>query len=166
MLTRLELTNRGLINSEGEVKCPLCELDEESIDHLFVTCPVAWRLWCSLVDLFGVSWVYPGSWAGVVESWFHFGMRSRRKCAWNTILAVVLWSIWKERKLRTFEGIATEFNDLFHNAKWRLCMWLCANKEFSDCKAEDLFMSWEGYLKSYPRRRKIREVWSCRRLAL
>lgn len=44
ILTRVELRRRCLLLEEGDAKCPLCELEEESIDHLLVTCPVTWRL--------------------------------------------------------------------------------------------------------------------------
>lgn len=134
--------NRHVLQPEGDSRCPLCELATESIDHLFVTRPVTWKLWSCFLDLMGVSWVCPGSWTGVMEYWFHSGLRSRRKLTWNTIPTVVLWSIWKERNMRVFEGTTSEFSGLFQNAKWRLCLWLCANKEFMVFKAGNLLQSW------------------------
>lgn len=35
----MQLRRRGLLNSEGDAKCPLCESVDESIDHLLVTLP-------------------------------------------------------------------------------------------------------------------------------
>lgn len=46
------------------------------------------------------------------------------------------------------------------SAKWRLCSWLYACKDFKDFKAGDLFLSWEGCLKSMPRKRKPQVKWS------
>lgn len=63
----MQLRRRGLLNSEGDAKCPLCESVDESIDHLLVTCPVSWRLWSCFSDLMGISWVCPESWEGVME---------------------------------------------------------------------------------------------------
>lgn len=90
VLTRVELRRRGLLNAVGDEMCPLCEEDGESLDHLFVTCPVSWRLWSCFLNLMGVSWVCPGSRDGVMEHWHLSDLRYRRKLVWNSILVVVL----------------------------------------------------------------------------
>lgn len=102
ILTRLELNRRGLLGPDGDSFCPLCELAEESLDHLFVICPVAWRLWSRFINLFGISWVSPGSWEGLLESWSLARLHHRKKLVWNTIPAAVLWSIWREKNSRVF----------------------------------------------------------------
>lgn len=81
-----------------------------------------------------------------MESWFIHRIRSRRKLAWVSIPVVVSWSIWKKRNARIFEGQSLDIGDLFQKVKWRLCVWLCSNKDFKDFKAEDFCQSWGGLL--------------------
>ena len=37
----------------------MCKSSGESVDHLFLHCPVARDLWSIVLGLFGVSWVIP-----------------------------------------------------------------------------------------------------------
>ena len=37
----------------------MCKCNGESIDHLFLHCPIAKDLWFMVLGLFGVSWVSP-----------------------------------------------------------------------------------------------------------
>lgn len=46
--------------------CSMCRGGVETVDHLFVHCSVACRLWSLIVALFGMAWVHPGSVIGVL----------------------------------------------------------------------------------------------------
>jgi hypothetical protein len=39
--------------------CCMCKHGGESIDHLFLHCEVATKIWSALLQLFGVDWVMP-----------------------------------------------------------------------------------------------------------
>ena len=43
----------------------MCKCNSESVDHLFLHCPVASELWDMVFGLFGVSWVMPLSVVGL-----------------------------------------------------------------------------------------------------
>ena len=51
-------------------RCFLCELEEESIDHILLHYNKARFLWCLLFSLFDVSWVIPSSVKETVLSWY------------------------------------------------------------------------------------------------
>lgn len=141
VLTRMDLRRRGLMSSEGDSSCPLCGLVDEMIDHLLATCPMTWKLWSYFSNLMGVSWVCPGSWVGLLMSWLFPSLGARRRLAWIMIPATIIWTIWKERIARIFEGKSLQFSELLEKTKWSLCVWLCTNKEFKDLKAGDLLQS-------------------------
>jgi len=50
------LRKRNIIVME---QCCMCKTCGESIDHLFLHCEVATKLWSALLNLFGVAWVMP-----------------------------------------------------------------------------------------------------------
>ena len=47
----------------------MCKCNGESIDHLFLYCPVAMDMWAMVFRLFGVSWVMPQSIVGLLACW-------------------------------------------------------------------------------------------------
>ncbi|KAL0015632.1 hypothetical protein SO802_002701 [Lithocarpus litseifolius] len=44
----------------------MCKCNGESVDHLFLHCPVALELWDMVFDSFGVCWVMPKSVVGLL----------------------------------------------------------------------------------------------------
>lgn len=51
-------------------RCFLCELEEESIDHILLHYNKARFLWRLLFSLFDVAWVIPSSVKETVLSWY------------------------------------------------------------------------------------------------
>ena len=47
----------------------MCKCNSETIDHLFLHCPVALELWDMVFGLFGVCWVMPFSVVGLLACW-------------------------------------------------------------------------------------------------
>ena len=39
--------------------CPMCLKDEETIDHLLLQCNNAMKIWNTVINWFGCSWVFP-----------------------------------------------------------------------------------------------------------
>ena len=39
----------------------MCKCNSETVDHLFLHCPVVLELWDMVFDLFGICWVMPMS---------------------------------------------------------------------------------------------------------
>ena len=49
--------------------CYMCKCNSESVNHLFLHCPVASEVWDMVFGLFGVSWVMPLSVVGLFACW-------------------------------------------------------------------------------------------------
>lgn len=47
----------------------MCKTCGEFIDHLFLHCKVATKLWSALLQLFGVVWVMPQTVSELLGSW-------------------------------------------------------------------------------------------------
>ena len=47
----------------------MCKCNDESVDHLFIHCPVVMDLWSMVLGLFGVSWVMPQLVVGLLACW-------------------------------------------------------------------------------------------------
>ena len=83
--------------------CCMCKASGESIDHLFLHCPIARDLWSLAFSAFGVWWVMPCHILAILQCW-STGFRSHRSGhLWEFIPHCVMWVIWRERNARSFE---------------------------------------------------------------
>ena len=55
-LDNLILRGRSLVN-----RCCMCYYNAESMDHIFVHCPVAHLLWVHMLQVLEIQWVMPDS---------------------------------------------------------------------------------------------------------
>ena len=81
----------------------MCKCNGESVDHLFLHCPVAMDMWAMVFGLFGVSWVMPQSVVGLLDCWQgRFGCH-RNGYIWLMVPHCLLWCLWREKNSRCFE---------------------------------------------------------------
>ena len=84
--------------------CYMCKRSGESVNHLILHCPIAFKLWSMVWSLFGVTWVMPQSVADLFASWQGpFG----RQCnidLWRAVPHCVLWCLWRETNSTCFKG--------------------------------------------------------------
>lgn len=85
-------------------QCVLCTCSEESVNHLFLHCPLAFDLWQFVFSVFGFHWVMPKCMKDVIYSWSGWCGTQGRGKIWNIIPHFLLWRIWGEQNTRTFEG--------------------------------------------------------------
>ena len=90
----------------------MCKSNGESVDHLFLHCPVAMDLWSMALGLFGVTWVMPHNVLGLLGCWQgNFG-RHRNGYIWSIVPHCLMWCLWRERNSRYFEDIERSIPDL------------------------------------------------------
>ena len=92
--------------------CCMCNLDGESIVHLFLHCPVANDLWSFVFSLFGVCWVMPRKITDLVSRWQGSFKRQKSYEIWAVIPHCLLWCLWRERNSRIFEDCDRSTLDL------------------------------------------------------
>ena len=68
-LTIDNLRKHGLIIQSW---CCMCKRNGETVDHLFLHCPVAMDMWYMVFGLFGVQWVMPSSVMDLFSCWMGF----------------------------------------------------------------------------------------------
>ncbi|RVX04331.1 Copper methylamine oxidase [Vitis vinifera] len=84
--------------------CILCRGNGESIDHLFLHCPVTIGLWHRLFNLVGLVWVPPRSIEDMLVITFKgLGNSLRGKTLWQIACLTLIWMVWQERNNRIFE---------------------------------------------------------------
>ena len=83
--------------------CVTCRYANESVNYLFLLCPVAQRIWTKIIQKFKVSWVIPQDINHLILGEFMLRRDRRIKLLWSLVLHSVLWTLWRERNQRIFE---------------------------------------------------------------
>ena len=90
----------------------MCKRNGESVDHLFLHCPIATDLCSIVLGLFGVTWVMPHYVLGLLRCWQgNFGCH-RNGYIWSIIPHCLMGHLWRERNIRCFEDIERSSPDL------------------------------------------------------
>ena len=92
--------------------CYMCKCNGESVDHLFLHCPVDMDLWSMVFGLFGVSWVMPQFVVGFLACWQGKFGHHRNRYKWLIVPHCLLWHLWRERNSRCFEDNERSIPDL------------------------------------------------------
>ena len=79
--------------------CILCRRSSETIDHLFLHCPITLALWHRIISQVGMKWVQPDSICDMmVISFKYFENSIRGKTLWRITCLSLLWIMWRARK--------------------------------------------------------------------
>jgi hypothetical protein len=124
--------------------CCMCKADGETIDHLFIHCPVAKELWDGVLHHFEVSWVLPSQVKELIEGWFGGLPKHRLSRIWNIVPHCLMWSLWREQNLRTFEDSETSLTDLKMQFFRMLFEWTQAMNCFSFSSFHDFLISFNS----------------------
>jgi hypothetical protein len=75
----------------------MCKHNGESIDHLVLHCEVAIEVWIMVLQLFGVTWVMPGTTKECLGSWRGQMGNCTVMQIWRMVPLCVMWCLWRER---------------------------------------------------------------------
>ena len=120
------LAKRGLPHPN---RCPLCDQDEENIQHLLVGCVFARDFWFQLLHFVGLAALSPqptdfsfAEWWEKVERQVCDEMRS----GLNSLIILGSWTIWKHRNDCVFNGASPRVATALTLAKEEVQMWCSA----------------------------------------
>ena len=82
----------------------MCCCCGETVDNLLLHCRKAYRLWCFVFRIFGISWVPSCKVSDFLFSWWNW-LGKHSSYIWNLVPLCLMWCIWKERNRRTFEDL-------------------------------------------------------------
>ena len=72
----------------------MCCCNEESVDHLLISCSLAHSLWMHMIQLFGIDWVMPGLVVDLLCCWHHW-LGKYNSNIWNLVLGCLMLTIWR-----------------------------------------------------------------------
>jgi hypothetical protein len=91
--------------------CCMCCCDGETVDHLLLHCSAVQKLWNYVFLTFRVHWVLPRQVADLLFGW-HNWFGKHHSHIWNLSPLCLMWTVWRERNLRTFEDLSSSPDQL------------------------------------------------------
>ena len=134
--------------------CILCKGNGESIDHLFLHCPITIRLGHKLFNLARLAWVPPRSIVDMMVIAFKgLGKSLRGKTLWQIASLTLLWMVWQERNNRIFEDKGRTEEMLWDLLLFYSSLWASCTPAFSGVPLSVLQLNWTVVCTS--------KVWDC-----
>ena len=122
---------------------PTCLANEESIDHLLLNCSLNQRIWRSIFSWFKFCGPLPNSTPSLFGFW-RLGVGSKRgQVMWKLSFSAAIWSLWKERNLRCFEGKSSVVSKIVDNVKHLVALWACPLPLFKGILISSILLNWD-----------------------
>jgi ribonuclease HI len=102
ILTWENLRKRGFI---GPSRCHLCQVKEETTNHLLDECNYTTEMWDWATGIFRQSNRTRGNINATINNWNEsYSENEMVNLCWNLMPGMIIWAIWKERNRRIFRN--------------------------------------------------------------
>ena len=85
-------------------QCIMCRRCGKTVEHLLLHCGKAYRLWCFVFRIFGISWVPSCTVSDFPFGWWNW-LGKHSSYIWNLVPLYLMWCIQRERNRWTFEDL-------------------------------------------------------------
>ncbi|XP_028113519.1 uncharacterized protein LOC114311591 [Camellia sinensis] len=124
--TSVFLQRIGILDGSASTLCIFCQEQQETAEHVLISCHLVWKVWTGLLQWWGTTWVVPNSVSNLLLWWSGFDCRKSERRIWNAIPLVTLWSIWKHRNECLFQASSPNLQELQELIVTRIAIWLKA----------------------------------------
>ena len=123
--------------------CICYRKSRETIDHLFLHCPITLGLWCRIFSQAGMEWVQPSNICDMlVISFKCFGYSIRGKTLLRIACLSLLWIVWRERNARIFEDIWKTLEMMWDQLHFYVSFWAYYTNIFKPYPLGVIQLSW------------------------
>ena len=89
-------------------RCPLCDQEGETINHLLLASVFSWQFWFRLLQRVGLQNLSPQRVESSFDGWcsrINKGVVKQVQQGLNSIVIISIWTIWKQCSLCVFYGL-------------------------------------------------------------
>lgn len=135
--TRLNLLRRKFLSSSADAHCPVCQLDQESVDHVFIHCPFATKVWSLCYCWLGLQRVLPDTCRNHFLQHDFLGLNTKQNEVFRVIWLAVIWSLWIHRNNIIFRGGGLHEGEVLEAALLRAWHWISGRVKGSSFSVYD-----------------------------
>ncbi|XP_071713621.1 uncharacterized protein [Rutidosis leptorrhynchoides] len=111
---RFELDKRGI--DLNNVRCPICDGDIETVEHILFSCQVAKDLWSKVLKWWGYNSAIFG-YEDIFNGTFGYVAYDHKRNQWQAICWVVCYILWKNRNAKVFKNKLETVPSLFNEVQ-------------------------------------------------
>ncbi|KAL4570624.1 hypothetical protein LXL04_026282 [Taraxacum kok-saghyz] len=105
--------------------CDLCNMAEETCEHILIQCSWTEEIWALVRDWCGMDFTGTHTMEQRIEASLKMGQdNKKKKKTANAIVLVTLWTIWKARNKKTFNGRRTPPWRIIEEIKSQSYLWV------------------------------------------
>lgn len=120
--------------------CVFCNLDGESVNHMFIHCPYSIKVWWLLLREVEAIWVTPkGCFQLLSSNCAALGKGKKTKVLWGCLVQGIFWNLWMESNRRIFEdykGVGVD--ELWDRVKLWAALWVYVTNVFKNLTASSI----------------------------
>lgn len=123
--TRTELAKRNALPPNSATTCGLCQLEEETVAHLFCSCGVAWKVWVRICKWLGVcSVLQQDTKAWFLQFSYIIGAGKLENYAASLIWIATIGVLWSFRNKAIFKGEVVDIESIIELIQFKAWLWL------------------------------------------
>jgi hypothetical protein len=110
-------------------KCPLCDQEDEDIDHLLVSCVFARQFWYHLLRQAGFHLLAPQPTDYLFDDWWEkvsLATSGLTRRGLNSLIILGAWTIWNHRNKCVFDGASPSMVEILILAGEERRQWMIA----------------------------------------
>ncbi|KAM0072977.1 putative reverse transcriptase zinc-binding domain-containing protein [Helianthus debilis subsp. tardiflorus] len=136
--TVVELVKRNI--NIANTNCPLCEFDDETVEHVFTSCFVALVVWPKISRWCKVPNIYTFSFRDLLDFHSRCGLGEKAAEALKGIIRIAYWSLWRARNGLKFNGKKVRIDDIVSEVKSVGFLWFKSRSELKN-------IDWDSWCK-------------------
>jgi len=104
--------------------CALCEIKDESCQHIFLECKFAQSVWSLCFKWIGISFVQHKDLLTHFENFHLSQVSSKQSLPWKGVWATIVRCIWEQRNSIVFKQGVIDAEEIFQMVQLKSWLWL------------------------------------------
>lgn len=119
------------------MSCPLCEVDDENLKHLFIGCGFAYGVWSFICKWCKVDPFCAFDFKDLLLLCDNIGGNKWRKKIMRGIVMVTIWVLWKTRNAKVFQQKTSRVGEVVAEVKSFSFLWIKNRSKFKNVVWKD-----------------------------
>ena len=120
--TRVCLSRRGVVVISK--MCPLCQLQEETCQHLFMECSYAQKVWSLCMQWVDTSSAQQQNLKLHFQSFHLFQVGNKQNRIWKGVWVNIIRCLWDQRNLIIFQQGVVDAEEVFQRVQLKSWLWM------------------------------------------
>ncbi|MFS8011332.1 putative reverse transcriptase zinc-binding domain-containing protein [Helianthus anomalus] len=120
-----------------DIACPMCNSEEETVDHVFIACRVAAIIWSEISSWCKIPNIFAFSTKDLLCLHSTLRVSERKKVAVQGIIMVACWSLWRARNNSKYSNAPVKIDGILSDIKALSHFWFSYRSKYKEVEWKD-----------------------------